>query len=220
MQILYIEDEPKVGRLVARSLIEAGYDCNVIADGVEGYTWVRSRALDLLIVDHLLPSMTGREICRALRGEGYALPILMLTASNGLDDTVAGLDAGADDYLVKPFELEVLMARVRALLRRRSAVGDVLTVGEITLNTHTREVRVGVKQVALSDREFRLLDHLMRRPGQVLTRAEIMSDVWGLAFDARTNVVEVYVNYLRGKLGSNGPNSAITTVRGIGYRMG
>jgi DNA-binding response OmpR family regulator len=220
MQIVYIEDEPKMGRLVARSLTEAGYDCHVLVDGAEGYNWVRTHPVDLAIVDHLLPTMTGREICRALRGEGHSLPILMLTASSGLEDTVAGLDAGADDYLIKPFELEVLLARVRALLRRRSATSDVLAVGDITLNTRTREVHIGDRQVSLSDREFRLLDHMMRRPGQVIARAEIMSDVWGLAFDSKTNVVEVYVNYLRSKLDPSGGDSVIKTVRGMGYRIG
>lgn len=220
MRLLYIEDEPKVGRLVRRSLEEAGLECEVCGDGAEGYRLARSGDFDLLIIDHLLPGMLGRDICRALRGEGHGVPILMLTASGAPDDTVAGLDAGADDYLSKPFDLPVLLARVRALLRRRSPDPNILRIEDLVLNVSTREVRRRGRSVQLSDREFRLLEYLMRNPSQTISRSQITETVWGLGFETKTNVVDVYINYLRGKIDDAGASPLIRTVRGVGYRIG
>jgi DNA-binding response OmpR family regulator len=220
MRILYIEDEPKMGRIVGRALEEAGFDSEIVADGKEGYAKARSGHYDLVIVDHLVPSMPGRDICKALRGEGHVMPLLMLTALNTLEDTVSGLDAGADDYITKPFEIDELLARVRALLRRRSPQAGVLRVDDLVLDTRTREVRRNAESIPLSDREFRLLEYLMRYAGKTIARGDIMTYVWGMSFSPKTNIVEVYINYLRRKIDTPSRPTVIKTVRGVGYRMG
>lgn len=220
MRILYIEDEPKMGRLVRCSLEEEGHECDVCEDGDAGYELARSGKYDLLIIDRLLPGMNGVDICRFLRGEGHSAPIIMLTARDALIDTVEGLDAGADDYIAKPFELPELLARVRAHLRRRSPAPDLIKVGELVLNFHTRDVRHAGRPIVLTDREFRLLEFLMRNAGRAISRAEITEVVWGLAFDSKTNLVDVYINFLRGKIDSDPKCPLIRTVRGVGYRIG
>jgi DNA-binding response OmpR family regulator len=219
MRVLYIEDEPRVADLVKRALAEEGFQVDIARDGDEGYRAARSADYQLLIVDQLLPFRTGREICTLLRSEGYSYPILMLTALNSLGDTVAGLDAGADDYLTKPFAIEELIARLRALLRRSDSKSLVLQVDDLTLNLVTREIERGGRSIQLSTREYRLLEYLMRNVGNVLSRSAIVEHVWEMDFDPESNVVDVYINYLRGKINLPGHKALISTVRGVGYRM-
>ncbi len=220
MRILYIEDEVKLARFVQQALDEEGHLTDVATDGLRGYEMARSQQYQLVIVDNLLPKMAGIEICRQLRGEGHTVPILMLTALDSVDQRVAGLDAGADDYLPKPFALEELLARVRALLRRRRDQSSLLTVEDLTLDIVTREVRRSNRLIQLSAREFSLLEYLMRNAGMPLSRSSITENVWGLDFDPETNVIDVYINYLRTKIDSHKNKKLIRTIRGVGYAIG
>jgi DNA-binding response OmpR family regulator len=220
LRILYIEDEVKLARFLQQALDEEGHLTDVATEGLSGYEMARSQQYQLVIVDNLLPKMSGIEICRGLRGEGHTVPILMLTALDSVEQKVAGLDAGADDYLPKPFALEELLARVRALLRRRRDSSSLLTVDDLTLDVVTREVRRANRVVQLSAREFSLLEYLMRNAGQPLSRSSITENVWGLDFDPETNVIDVYINYLRAKVDSNRSRKLIRTIRGIGYAIG
>ena len=219
MRILYIEDEHRVAHLVKKSLEEEQYSVDIAPDGELGYSAARTSAYHLVIVDHLLPMLTGREICKRLRAEGHSFPILMLTALGSLGDTVAGLEAGADDYLAKPFALEELIARVRALLRRTESKPIILQVDDLTVNIVTHDVYRSGRQIHLSVREYRLLEFLMRNATSVVTRASIVENVWDMDFDPESNVVDVYINYLRGKINGHGAKPLISTVRGIGYRL-
>ena len=220
MRILYIEDEVKLAAFVQRALDEEGYLTDIATSGDIGYQMARSQQYQLVIVDNLLPKMSGMEICRQLRGEGHKVPILMLTALDSLENTVAGLDAGADDYLAKPFALEELTARIRALLRRRSERATIIRVDDLILDVFSREVTRSNRPVHLSAREFSLLEYLMRNAGMPLTRAMITENVWGLDFDPETNVVDVYINYLRTKVDSDTGRKLIRTIRGVGYSIG
>jgi DNA-binding response OmpR family regulator len=220
LRILYIEDEIKLARFVQQALDEEGHLTDVATDGLTGYEMARSQLYQLVIVDNLLPSMSGLEICRELRGEGHKVPILMLTALDSVDQKVAGLDAGADDYLPKPFALAELQARVRALTRRRQDQSSLVTVDDLTLDVLTREVRHGNRLIQLSAREFSLLEYLMRNAGHPLSRAAITENVWGLDFDPETNVIDVYINYLRTKIDSKRTKKLIRTIRGVGYSIG
>ncbi len=209
-----------MARFVQQALDEEGHLTDIAVDGASGFAMARSQQYQLVIVDTLLPKLSGLEVCRQLRGEGHTVPILMLTALDSVDSTVAGLDSGADDYLTKPFALEELLARVRALLRRRMDRSSVLTVDDLTLDIVTREARRSNKLIQLSAREFSLLEYLMRNAGRPLSRAAITENVWGLDFDPETNVVDVYINYLRTKIDANRQKKLIRTVRGIGYMIG
>ena len=209
-----------MARFVQQALDEEGHLTDIAVDGASGFAMARSQQYQLVIVDILLPKLSGLEVCRQLRGEGHTVPILMLTALDSVDSTVAGLDSGADDYLTKPFALEELLARVRALLRRRMDRSSVLTVDDLTLDIVTREARRSNKLIQLSAREFSLLEYLMRNAGRPLSRAAITENVWGLDFDPETNVVDVYINYLRTKIDANRQKKLIRTVRGIGYMIG
>ena len=209
-----------MARFVQQALDEEGHLTDIAVDGASGFAMARSQQYQLVIVDNLLPKLSGLEVCRQLRGEGHTVPILMLTALDSVDSTVAGLDSGADDYLTKPFALEELLARVRALLRRRMDRSSVLTVDDLTLDIVTREARRSNKLIQLSAREFSLLEYLMRNAGRPLSRAAITENVWGLDFDPETNVVDVYINYLRTKIDANRQKKLIRTVRGIGYMIG
>jgi two-component system, OmpR family, copper resistance phosphate regulon response regulator CusR len=219
MRILYIEDEPKVADIVRKALGEEGFEVQIAGDGEEGYRAARTAEYHMLIVDQRLPSRSGREICELLRAEGHPVPILMLTALNSLSDTVAGLDCGADDYLTKPFALEELVARVRALLRRAEAKSLVLRTDDLTLNLVTHEVVRRGREIHLSAREYKLLEYLMRHPGVVLSRSMIVEHVWSMDFDPESNVVDVYINYIRAKINFDGVRKLISTVRGVGYRL-
>jgi len=217
-RILIVEDEERISSFVAKGLRAAGFVPEVVADGKQGLAEAITGAFDLVLLDVGLPSMDGFEVLRRLRAVDADLPVIMLTARTGVQDTVSGLELGANDYVAKPFRFDELMARIRVRLRdadRGSVASDVLTVGEVDLDLHSRRARVGERAVDLSAREFALAEELMRHAGQVLSREQLLSRVWGIDFDPGSNVVEVYIGYLRGKLGAD----AIETVRGMGYRF-
>jgi DNA-binding response OmpR family regulator len=218
LRLLLVEDDAGIGRFVRQGLVEAGYEIDWEQNGARGLEKALSGIHDLLILDVLLPDLNGLELLAKARTAGITCPVLLLTALDGVEDRVRGLDAGADDYLVKPFAFPELVARVRALLRRPQAdVQPTLRVGSIEMDLLRREVRVGDRPVAMSRREFALLEYMMRHPGEVLTRTQIAERVWGFDFYNESNVVDVYVGYLRRKLG-HGPNtSVIRTLRGTGF---
>ena len=193
---------------------------DVAHDGEAGLELARAADYDLLVLDWLLPGRDGLAVCRALRGDGSRLPILMLTARDAVEDRIAGLDTGADDYLVKPFALGELLARARALLRRGPAGAlPVLRVGDLTLDPATRRVRRGGREIILSAKEYALLEYLMRHAGRTVARTLIMEHVWDFDFDSGTNVIDVYINYLRNKVDRGHDVKLIQTVRGVGYRL-
>jgi len=222
VRILIVEDEPRLRELLERNLVREGYDVASVGDGAEGFDRARSGGFDLIVLDVMLPTMSGLEISMRLRRQKVSTPILMLTARDTVDDRVAGLDAGADDYLVKPFAFVELAARVRALLRRH---GDelslaTLTVGDLVLDRARREARRGARKIDLTSREFALLEHLMKNAGRVLSRDQLLSAVWPPDYDGASNVVDTYVHYLREKIDRKNTETLIQTVRGAGYVMG
>jgi DNA-binding response OmpR family regulator len=218
MRILVIEDEAKVGSFIKRALEEESYAVDLCADGAQGLDLALSGSYDLVIVDLMVPSLPGLEIVKRLRKEKITSPVLILTALSQIDQKVKGLDAGADDYLTKPFAIDELSARVRALLRRgpADAIG-ILQVDDLILNPATREVTRGDQRLDLTAKEYALLEYFMRNVGRVLTRPMIAEHVWNLDFDTFTNVIDVYVNYLRNKVDKGRPRKLIHTVRGSGY---
>lgn len=216
VRLLVVEDEPKMASLIDRALVREGYAVDLAASGDEALWAVAETDYDAIVLDAMIPPPDGFEVCRSLRADGRWNPVLMLTARDRIDDRVRGLDAGADDYLTKPFALAELMARLRALTRRPLGVRPVeLQVGDIALDMARHEVRRGSEPVALSPKEFTLLQFFMRHPGEVLTRSRILDHVWDFAYDGGSNVVDVYVRYLRHKLGTD----RLETVRGVGYRL-
>lgn len=217
MRILVVDDDPEIVSFVKRGLIYDGYDVDTAGDGAEALAKAREVEPDLVILDIMMPGIDGIEVSRRLRQAGD-VPILMLTARGTVADKVAGLDSGADDYLVKPFSFEELLARVRALLRRRQPrEGEILRFSDISLNTATREVRRGNEIIDLTVQEFDLLEYFMRHPRQVLGRDRIYERVWGYDFGGESNVIEVYVSYLRSKLEAGDMPRLVHTVRGVGY---
>jgi len=219
MRILVVEDDPHIAAIVGDGLTDAGYGVTVARDGEEGFLDARLNTYDLVVLDLTLPHMDGLEVARRLRAAGVVTPILMLTARAQEGETIAGLDAGADDYLTKPFGLGELLARVRALLRRDAAArARVLRVGDLELDTVTREVRRAGHVVDLSAREYVLLEYLVHHAGQVLTRAQLERSVWSDS-EVGSNVVEVYIGYLRQKLDAPFGAPLIRTVRGVGYTL-
>lgn len=216
--ILIVEDDRSVGRFLKQALDEAGFEAEVVEDGKLAYEQAKSKNYDLVLLDVMLPSMDGFEVCRRLRGDNVSTPILMLTAKDLVNDKVTGLDSGADDYIVKPFQVAELLARIRALLRRGSGPA-ILEAGDVKLDPTTRRVTRGNLEVMLSATEYMLLEYLMRNTGRVLTRGMILDHVWRYDFGGNDNVLDVYVSYLRKKLDRNRRNSIIQTVRGIGYRF-
>ena len=221
MRILVVDDEPAVRTSVERALRLEGYDVELAADGREALGQLAASAPDAVVLDVLMPEVDGLEVCRRLRGLGDRTPVLMLTARDAVQDRVAGLDAGADDYLVKPFALEELLARVRALLRRTSSDGGqgVLRFADLTLDERSYEVYRGERRIELTRTEFLLLELFLRNPRQVLTRSVIFERVWGYDFGPMSNSLEVYVGYLRRKLEAGGESRLIHTVRGVGYAL-
>ncbi|WP_068512489.1 response regulator transcription factor [Leptolyngbya sp. O-77] len=216
--ILLVEDEEKLARFIQLELGCEGYQVNVAHDGLSGLTLARETPPDLAILDWMLPGMTGVELCRRLRSTGSKIPVILLTAKDEIGDRVTGLDAGADDYVVKPFSIEELLARVRAHLRRTQEPDpDALEFADLTLNRRTREVFRNGRLIELTAKEFDLLEHLMRRPKQVITRDRILEEVWGYDFMGDSNIIEVYIRYLRLKLEDQGDKRLIQTVRGVGY---
>jgi two-component system response regulator MprA len=220
VQILVVDDEPQLRRALERALKLEGYDVALAADGDEALAAVAGTGPDAVVLDVLMPKRDGLEVCRELRARDDHTPVLMLTARDAVEDRVDGLDAGADDYVVKPFALEELLARLRALLRRSDGRGDgALSYADLTLDPDTREVRRGQREVELTKTEFALLEHLLRHPRQVLTRSQIFEAVWGYDFGPRSNSLEVYVGYLRRKTEEGGEPRLIQTVRGVGYAL-
>ncbi len=220
MRLLLVEDEPGVARFVLQGLREAGYAVDVVAEGKEGLTHALSSVYDVVILDIMLPGLSGIEIVKRVREHGMKTPVILLTARDAVSDRVAGLDAGADDYLIKPFAFPELLARIRALLRRPPVQSDtVLTFDELELDTARHEVRRAGKSIELSPREFALLEVFMRHPHQALTRAQIIEHVWSFDFSNESNIIDVYVGYLRRKIERGFDRPLIRTVRGVGYRM-
>jgi two-component system, OmpR family, response regulator len=220
MRALVVEDEVKMAALIRRGLVEEGYAADIARTGEDALWMASATPYDAILLDVMLPGRDGFDVCRELRETGVWTPILMLTARDGVDDRVAGLDSGADDYLTKPFSFAELLARLRALTRRGlSERPTVLEVGSLRLDPATREVwRKGVK-VDLSTKEFALLETFMRRPGHVLSRLDLLDHAWDYAYENRSNVVDVYVRYLRAKIDRPFGLSSIETVRGAGYRL-
>ena len=213
--ILIAEDEPRISSFVKRGLESAGFATEVVADGAEALERAQSSGVDLLLLDVGLPTMDGFEVLRHLRGQGSTLPVIMLTARSSTRDTVDGLNAGANDYVPKPFKFDELLARVRSRLRENVATGTISIVhSDVRLDVLARRATVAGREIDLSAREFALAEQFLRHPGQVLSREQLLSSVWGLDFDPGSNVVDVYVRYLRTKFG----HERITTVRGAGYR--
>ncbi len=218
--ILLIEDEVKLARFVEIELTYEGYQVSVKNDGFEGLTAARELHPDIILLDWGLPGLTGVEICRRLRTTGDKVPIILLTAKEEISDRVAGLDAGADDYVVKPFSIEELLARVRAHLRRTQEPNpDLLQFADLSLNRSTREVWRGGRSIELTAKEFDLLEYLLAHPRQVLTRDQILEKVWGYDFMGDSNIIEVYIRYLRLKLETDTAPRLIHTVRGVGYSL-
>jgi two-component system OmpR family response regulator len=216
VRALVVEDQPKLASLIQRGLSEEGYAVDVAPDGPQALVRATATEYDVIVLDVMLPGLDGFEVCRRLRAQTVQSPVLMLTARDGVDDRIAGLDLGADDYLTKPFAFDELVARLRALTRRGALERTpVLEVGALRLDPRTKQVWRGDEEVGLSAKEFALLETFMRHPGQVLSRFELLEHAWDFAYENRSNVVDVYVRYLRQKLGA----STIETVRGAGYRL-
>jgi len=223
MKILLVEDEARLATAVRRVLDEEGYATDWSADGADGLARAERGEYDVILLDVMLPSYDGYEIARRLRSDGSTVPILMLTARDGIQDRVRGLDSGADDYLVKPFALAELLARVRALGRRAkmgsAAESPVLTVGDLELDLRSREARRGARRIELTAREFGLLETLMRHPGQVMTRSQLLDAVWSYESITESNVVDIYIHYLRNKIDKGFDRKLLRTVRGMGYAI-
>ena len=220
MRVLLVEDDEPLARIVTKSLSQHGFEVDVANDGEQGLQKARSGGHDAIVLDIQLPKLNGLEVAGKLREERNDVPIIMLTARSAVPDRITGLDAGADDYLVKPFSLGELAARLRALGRRGRAgeQADVLEAGPLQLDAGAREVRVDGNLVELTGTEFALLEYLMRNPGQVLSREQLREEVWGEAFEPASNVVDIYVHYVRRKLARAGiSKDPIRTVRGLGY---
>jgi DNA-binding response OmpR family regulator len=216
MRLLIVEDERRLAGSLAKGLRAEGFAVDVVHDGREGLHRAQEGSYDLVVLDIMLPGLNGYRVCAALRAAGSEVPILMLTAKDGEYDEAEGLDTGADDYLTKPFSYVVLVARVRALLRRRGpGASPVVRVGELVVDRGARRVERGGGEVALTAKEFSVLEHLATRAGDVVSKADILEHVWDFAYDGDPNIVEVYVSALRRKLGAG----LIETVRGAGYRL-
>ena len=220
MRILIVEDEVKMAGLLRRGLLEEGHAVDVATTGGEALVRAGATEYDAILLDVMLPGGDGFQVCRQLRRQGVWSPVLMLTARDGVDDRVAGLDTGADDYLTKPFSFAELLARLRALARRGAVERPaLLEVGDLRLNPATRQVWRGGTEIHLSVKEFALLETFMRRPGQVLSRFDLLEHAWDYAYENRSNVVDVYVRYLREKIDRPFERASLETVRGVGYRL-
>jgi heavy metal response regulator len=218
VRLLVVEDEKKVASFIKKGLEEEGYAVDIAPDGEEGLAISLAQVHDLIILDIRLPKLDGLQVLKALRREKLMAPVLLLTVRATIEDKVLGLDAGADDYLTKPFAFQELLARVRALLRRRKAADPaILQLADLSLDPARRTVSRGAERIDLTPREFALLDYLMRNPGRVLTRTMIAEHVWDYDFDTSTNVIDVYINYLRKKIDTGRQPKLLHTVRGVGY---
>ncbi len=220
MRVLLVEDEPGMVQFIRQGLLESRFAIDVATDGREGLDYALFSEYDVMILDIMLPSMDGLELLQELRDRGKKTPVLLLTAKAEVEDRVRGLDFGADDYLVKPFAFSELLARLRALIRRPPLQSDpILKMGDLRMDVATYDVRRGEKKIELSPREFSLLEMLLRHPNQVLSRTQIAQRVWNIDYYADTNVVDVYIGYLRRKIDRGFEYPLIHTVRGVGYRL-
>lgn len=222
MKILIVEDEERLAKLIKKALEKEGFAADYVTDGEAAETRIEicHKDYDLVILDLMLPKKDGLEVCRSIRAKKINIPVLVLTAKFDVDDKVKTLDAGADDYLVKPFSLEELVSRIRALLRRPpQTIPTILKIQDLTLNNATRKVMRGNKEIKLTVKEFAILEYLMRNPNQVISRSQILDHLWGSDFDSFSNVIDVHVKNLRKKIGNGGRRRIIETIRGIGYRI-
>jgi len=217
-RILVVEDERDIADFIARGLILKGYEVDAAHDGEEALALARERRPDLVVLDLMLPGVDGIEVCRRLRAASD-VPIIILTARDSVADKVRGLDAGADDYVTKPFAFDELLARVRAALRRKADAGEVLTVGDLTIRPASREVERGGRAIELTAREYDLLEFLARNAGKVVDKQTIFEQVWGYDFETESDAIKVYVRYLRKKLNAPGEADLIRVVRGVGYML-
>ena len=219
--ILLVEDEQRLARLCKRVLEDEGHVVDLAETGEEALSLGVAEGFDAIVLDLMLPDIDGFTVCRRLRQQGVQTPVLMLTARGALEDRVEGLDSGADDYLTKPFEFAELLARIRALTRRAPAItsGGSLQASDLVMDLARHEVRRGGRPIELSTREYALLEYFLRHPNQVLTRAQILDNVWGYDSDAGSSVIEIYVHYLRNKIDHAGKPSLLRTVRGVGYAL-
>ena len=221
MRILVVEDEPRMAALIQQGLEEEAYAVDVVGNGRDVQLWVESATYDMVLLDIMLPGMSGLDVCRQLRAAGHNMPILMLTARDTLPDKVKGLDSGADDYLVKPFAIEELTARMRALARREAPVKTaVLTIADLTLDPASKLAQRSGEIIELTAKEYALLETLMRHPNQILSREQIIDHVWNMEFDSGSKLIEVYISNLRKKIDADHAPKLIHTVRGLGYRIG
>src|SRR6266540_3004057 len=220
VRVLIVEDELRMASLIRRGLLSEGLAADVAPTGEEALVYADAHPYDAIVLDVMLPGLSGFETCRRLREAGIWAPVLMLTARDSVEDRVSGLDTGADDYLVKPFAFAELLARLRALVRRGELERPVvLEVGDLRLDPATREVQRGREEVRLSAKEFALLEAFMRRPGQVLSRYDLLENAWDFAYENRSNIIDVYVKRLRAKIDAPFGRHSLETVRGAGYRL-
>ena len=220
MRVLIVEDEQRIAAFLERGLKEEGWAVDVVHNGDDALDWAAAAEYDVIVLDVLLPGRDGFTVCRELRVRGAQTPVLMLTARDAVDDRVTGLDSGADDYLVKPFAFKELLARLRALTRRQGdSRSTELRVGDLTLDTLTRTARRGDKRIELTAKEYSLLEYLMRHPGRLLSRTQIAEHVWNFDFYSESNMVDVYIRYLRRKIDEGFEHKLIKTVRGAGYKI-
>lgn len=219
MKILIAEDEPRIRSLVEKGLAAEGFSVDAVANGTEARDLATSRTYDALVLDIMMPGHDGLSVLRQLRAKGVNTPVLLVTARGELEDRIEGLNLGADDYLAKPFHVDELVARLRAICRRTTGAHlNLLAAGDLSVNLATREVKRGTNEVELTNREFALLELLLRSPGRVYTRAQILDQVWNYNFDPNTNIVDVYIRRIREKIGDT-ESALIETVRGVGYRL-
>lgn len=219
MNVLIVEDDESVARFLKQATVEAGYAPQIVEDGLDALEMAKTMPFDLILLDVMLPGLNGFEICRRLRAAQVATPILIITARDTLSEKVQGLDSGADDYIVKPFQVAELLARARALLRRGASQPNLLCVGDLALDPTTRQVTRDGQSIFLSATEYALLEYLMRNAGRVLTRSMILDHVWQYDFDGTDNVLDVYISYLRKKIDRGRSRPLIQTVRGVGYQV-
>ena len=220
MRVLVVEDEPGIAQFIRQGLSESGYAVDLALDGQTGLDYARCANYDIMVLDIMLPGMDGLQLLKELRSKSQKTPVLLLTIRDTVEDRVKGLDAGADDYLVKPFAFDELLARMRALLRRPPLqIDTILQVGDLEMNIAQHEVRRAGQLISLSPREFTLLEYLIRHPRQVLTRSQIIEHNWNFEFEGDSNVVDVYIGYLRRKLDNGFAYPLIRTIRGVGYQL-
>jgi two-component system copper resistance phosphate regulon response regulator CusR len=220
-EILIVEDEVKIAKTIKKGLEENGYVVDMAFDGMMGNKLFESNQYDLIILDVNLPGINGFDLCKRIREQNQNIPITMLTAMNATENKIEGFDAGADDYIIKPFEFKELLVRIRALLKRagnvRLPANHILSIADLEMNLHTKEVKRGNKIISLTVKEFQLLEYFLRNKNRVLSRADIALKVWDIDFDTQTNIIDVYVNYLRNKIDKNFPSHLIHTQFGMGY---